>query len=523
VKSVRRVAEGQTTKLLASDEIKALPTAPELTNGVVDAGKTAKVWSDKATAAAKALLKELIEVADRDVRIEAAASAKDAFTAVDRELDLQRKAIERSLGRRIHDSEASLKSAASGEVGEALAKAGTDLLNEAKTGLESRADALANAAEKTDLRSKAEAYQRGIDAGRAAAIDQVLRTSRSGSGVRSDVTCFVEVPETNGAGEAGASGSPPASEIRCSEPGLLLGGATVSTVTLSGSPAFYRSRTIRVSARVTESMRSGKLKDGSVRVALSSGYLDLGLGGVPLVVGVPIEIDVHTDRWFYPTYADGKFWNSREPQKVEALSSLRKDFPDKISLVSRGHGSRLLITVEVSREDQATQTLTTEIAVLNERWKVESGTIFAVSALEDEELVLQDKPGGAVGATEVVGVRKSGRFEPKTGLFISLIPRNYEWFGISFGIHSSSGEAISYYFGPSIRLLGLGGQAVASFSAGLVGDRVRDFPGIDCSGEAQACTETGNDARTGRLAYRNSWYAGLSLGFRFDLTAGQKP
>jgi hypothetical protein len=108
-------------------------------------------------------------------------------------------------------------------------------------------------------------------------------------------------------------------------------------------------------------------------------------------------------------------------------------------------------------------------------------------------------------------IRKADKLAQETGIFLSLIPRNYPALGIAFGLATNSGRNPSVYFGPSARLRGFGGRGLASFSVGIVNRQIKVFPDVK-PGQSYS-----PDAAVlkGSVESRLSGYFLINLGFTF--------
>lgn len=297
------------------------------------------------------------------------------------------------------------------------------------------------------------------------------------------------------------------STLNCDKEGLRHGGVYVAAVRVSGLPAGAR---MRVSARIAENgLVAAPASAGAecnLAVDASCDRVDYrpSAGRVTAGSGRSVLALIHTQRFFGATYRTRKM----QPL-VEALPLLRTGGDRDLVLVANGDGRLLVIRVEVEEQD-GWHVVEAALPFLYERWKFETGSFFAVSDLVDRKLVLApaDDDSGEVVVREIV---EADSIRQESGLYLNLIPNNYEWFGIGVGFHTSSDRSLSYYLGLSLRIRSLGDRALASFGVGMIGAQSRRFPGVEV-GERYELTDK---VLEGSMKYGESWYALLSLGFRF--------
>ena len=160
-------------------------------------------------------------------------------------------------------------------------------------------------------------------------------------------------------------------------------------------------------------------------------------------------------------------------------------------------------------------------------WWIELGGFYAFFKLTDEEVVSQAIPATSDDDEPMVNVLRiasGSERDSATGVMSTFFPANYPWLGISFGLTENSGRPLSYFLGPSIRLLGRRSRAAATFTVGYSWIPVRRFPGLD----RQSLAEAMNDADKmyklsadsplldGEVEYQDDWFLAVTLGFALE-------
>lgn len=207
------------------------------------------------------------------------------------------------------------------------------------------------------------------------------------------------------------------------------------------------------------------------------------------------QIAVHLPRLWNTTYGCARGSNIKC-----AVRSLRGHGPGeperaKLSLVTRGHSP----IIHVRAMDDKGNLAEGHILVGYERWRVESGGFLGISwNAIDRELVTEPASADGAGGDDGMGddgngetppeetanqvmvtdIRDADDYSQETGIFVNLIPKNYEWLGVSLGFATSDGSAPSLYLGPTIRLTSFGNRGVAALSFGAVMRQVDRFPDI---------------------------------------------
>lgn len=191
---------------------------------------------------------------------------------------------------------------------------------------------------------------------------------------------------------------------------------------------------------------------------------------------------------------------------------------EKLSLLLSGKTPYIGVHAIDSNGRLATGT----VLVGYERWRVETGGFLAISPLVDEEPVqLTASEDGTVvidGDTLKVGegqiavrrIREADEWSQETGIFVNFIPRNYETFGIGFGLATHDGSAPSVYLGPVFRLRSFGHRGLASFSGGVVLREVDRFPDFEPGVYDADSSFLQPDSR-----FDHDWFFGIQLGFSF--------
>jgi hypothetical protein len=208
----------------------------------------------------------------------------------------------------------------------------------------------------------------------------------------------------------------------------------------------------------------------------------------------------------------GKAEKQKKDGKADSTTAGKDDSTKKrLSLVLGSSAQEIEMGVEVGENDKPDfQAVSDQIEVVYERWGFETGGFVAISNLVDSELVTVPDPADK-SKIQVVKSRKADRSAQETGIFLSLIPRNYPFLGLGLGLATSSGRNASIYLGPSIRFLGLGNRGLASFSAGLVDRQVKVFPDA-IPGQSYAPDST---VLKGSFESRLGGYFLINLGFTF--------
>lgn len=214
---------------------------------------------------------------------------------------------------------------------------------------------------------------------------------------------------------------------------------------------------------------------------------------------------VHTNRVFGATFREHAF-----ESKPEALERLRRDSVRPMVLIAEGRGQVFMERLVVKDPDGLESTYSLMLPFAYERWGFESGSFFAVSDVVDQKLTTELDESDPT-KVKVAAIRDADKIRQESGIYLNLIPRNYEYFSIGVGFHTSSDRSLSYYAGLGLRLRSFGDRALASFGAGIVGAQRRVFPGVE-----EGKSYSPNDKLLeGTLEYKHSWYALISLGFRF--------
>jgi hypothetical protein len=474
------------------------------------AGDVEKKWEDTLHEKLSAQLKKVdgevlgfIALSDGDASARLSGAAAKARKAIDdrlsKALETKAKEVTKSL-----ETEATRA--------KTLEDAQKIVVDALKPGLEEREANLLLALSNAGTAAESAAVQAKLDAERAAMQTEFLEQFTKEKGLSKVVRCQVTSLTTS------------TPNLTCEPDGLHLGGMSIAHIRISGLPA---NQDVTVRADLTEtpdsrtSSRSGKTTGENIsRDGQTTSNTDLCVDPYdgkcdsftfPKIDDASgsrdVVVLVHTARVVSPTYATQQGDSFRE-----AMKELRKPGTNRqLQLVSRGKGLELGLLIIIGN----TKVLSTSIPVAYERWKFETGTMFAVSNLVDQELVTSPD-SATTGNTKVESKRDADSMSQETVLFLNLVPANYEFFSIGFGLHSSSDRSVAYYLGGSVRLLSLGERALASFSAGMVGAQVRQFPDV-----AKGNSLPANDPLLqGDLRYKTGWYAGISLGFRFGPLGG---
>jgi len=103
---------------------------------------------------------------------------------------------------------------------------------------------------------------------------------------------------------------------------------------------------------------------------------------------------------------------------------------------------------------------------------VDFGGFYAYSWAHDDMLVTQDAGNGM---TKVLERRRGDRVGPNQGIVASFRSTNYPYLGIEFGTADVTGHGSSYFFGPSLRLLGED-KALFSIGTGISVAKILRYP-----------------------------------------------
>lgn len=226
-----------------------------------------------------------------------------------------------------------------------------------------------------------------------------------------------------------------------------------------------------------------------------------------------VVVKVHKSRMLFPTYKGiwGNYANAERMRAREALNGRKA-----LSVVLSSAIKELEVGVEIGDKGAAGyESYSDQIEVVYERWGFETGGFLALSNCVDSELVTQTDPADET-KTQVLQIRDTDKWAQETGIFLSLIPRNYPFLSWGLGLATNPGRNPSVYFGPGVRLTGLGGRGIASFSAGVVERQVQEFPGIKVN-ESYA---SDSSALKGALRSRVGGYFLINLGFAFGQIGG---
>lgn len=225
-------------------------------------------------------------------------------------------------------------------------------------------------------------------------------------------------------------------------------------------------------------------------------------------------IAVHVPRWFGTSWGCGTRF-----KKACTFDRLRgPDDREKLSLIVRGKSPVILIQAE----DAAGNLASGEVLVGYERWRFETGGFLAVTDVVDKKLVLKTlEEGDDVGKVKVVAIRDEDDLAQETGVFLNLIPRNYESLGLGLGFATHDSRAPAIYAGPVIRLRTFGHRGIASLSAGYALRQVERFPDLLAlhpdllSDESQIALDPNDASLQPELQWEEGWYVGIHLGFSF--------
>lgn len=351
-----------------------------------------------------------------------------------------------------------------------------------------------------------------VFAGQPAAADSSSSSSQSADDLKKEIT--EELKGVTGVVTCtwkDKTGNDP-SKLTCGKK-LLVSGDKVGVINVIGLPV---DKKVRVWANAIDDKSQGTENDFT--------YDCTDADHRPSLV-----VEVHKSRALVPTYggvfgfrsnanamrekekkddrADSKRAGKADSKEAGKDDSIKK----RLSLVLGSSAQEIEMGVEVGEKNQSGfQAVSDQIEVVYERWGFETGGFVAISNLVDSELVTMADPADK-SKLQVVKSRKTDRSSQETGIFLSLIPRNYPFLGLGLGLATSSGRNSSIYLGPSIRFLGLGNRGLASFSAGVVDRQVKVFPDA-VSGQSYAQDST---VLKGSFESRLGGYFLINLGFTF--------
>ncbi len=228
-------------------------------------------------------------------------------------------------------------------------------------------------------------------------------------------------------------------------------------------------------------------------------------------------ISVFVDRYVYPRH---RGYHTGFPFRSRSVTAenLRKVGRQHLSIVSRGDATSVAISLMVSG-DGTSQVKTGRVPVVYRRWSFEAGGFFAVASEVDQELVTVPDAMTA-GKVKVTAIRNADEWRQESGAFLTFFPDNYPMMGVGLGFSTPSGRPASIFLGPTVRLLGLGNQAVLTISGGLSISSQRHFPGIKANDGTLYGAE--DAVLKGRLETELGGYALVSLGFQFGPIPGPK-
>lgn len=219
-----------------------------------------------------------------------------------------------------------------------------------------------------------------------------------------------------------------------------------------------------------------------------------------------VQVEVHHTRLVAPTYG-GLFDTGSQREKIRATTDTERN----LAVIATSGAQTLRVGVEVGVPGaDGYQSASDSVQLVYEQWGFETGGFLAVSNLADSELVTAADPNDKT-KQQVLKTRKADKLTEETGIFLSLIPRNYPYLGIGLGLATNSGHNPSVYLGPSVRLIGLGDRGLASFSVGVVERQVKEFPG------ATVNTSFASDSSVLKGTYHSKlgYYFLINLGFTF--------
>ncbi|HRC84237.1 MAG TPA: hypothetical protein PK413_01360 [Thermoanaerobaculia bacterium] len=228
-------------------------------------------------------------------------------------------------------------------------------------------------------------------------------------------------------------------------------------------------------------------------------------------------ISVFVDRVIYPKHRGYYTGNPLKLRsKAVAAELLRQVNRQNLSVISRGDTTALAVSVQVGDEVK-----TARIPLIYRRWSFEAGGFFAVASKVDQELTTETEADGKV---KVTAIRNADNWRQESGAFLTFFPDNYPMVGVGLGFSTPSGRSASIFLGPTIRLLGLGNQAVLTLSGGVSISQQRHFPDVVVSKDGQDPVTYSPDsaALKGNLKTELGGYCLLSLGFQFGPVPGPK-
>lgn len=280
---------------------------------------------------------------------------------------------------------------------------------------------------------------------------------------------------------------------------LLVSGEKVSSIDVTGLPTDKKAK---VSVNVV---------DQNVRSNNDYSYDEMSAD-----YHSSVQAEVHHTRLIAPTYG-GIFDNSAQRNKVRPVATTKNDnccanrAKRKLAVIVSSGAQTMEVVVDIGTPGAKDfQSAADSVQIVYERWGFETGGFLAVSNLVDSELVTIPDPKDA-SKQQVIKTRKADKLTEETGIFLSLIPRNYPYLGIGLGLATNSGHNPSVYLGPSVRLVGLGDRGLASFSIGAVERQVKEFPGAT----ANSSFASGSSVLNGSYHSRLGYYFLINLGFTF--------
>lgn len=274
-----------------------------------------------------------------------------------------------------------------------------------------------------------------------------------------------------------------------------------------------------------------------------------------------LAVDLYRLRNFKPSFSDQWFVSSGEredavralraadsnsrspassPQRPEKTAALHAGGPlaeenhqrepepprtnERASLITRSQDTGVIITLTF---DDGRELSLPPIDIVYQRWWIDIGGFYAFRDLSDSEIVTAPLTETTGGPARVQVLRVTGRrdWESETGVMTTFFPANYPWLGLSFGIADNSGRSLSYYLGPSIRLMGRRGGAVATFATGISLAPVRRYPGVNVKSGDLAAKPTGTEnylyestspLLQGEIRNETSFFVAVTLGFALD-------
>ena len=111
----------------------------------------------------------------------------------------------------------------------------------------------------------------------------------------------------------------------------------------------------------------------------------------------------------------------------------------------------------------------------------------------------------------VTGISRPKGPSQETGIFLGLIPRNYEWWGLGLALANNQNRTPSVYLGLTLRARAFGDYGLASFFVGAVNRQYVAFP-KSIVGQTFSADSS---SLSGSLRSQTSAAIGFNLGFKF--------